>query len=97
MSKSKMMMSGLCKMEMTAQFGFKNSELIQIEKFMNQQNKKTAKEILDAIMQDKKLNIKQKIIVAYVIGNSAREAAVQEDMQKGMIIDMSSGVPPIGG
>jgi len=100
----KMKMSELCKMSMTEQFGFKNSEIVQIENFMNNQNQKTAKEILDTLMQDKKLNNKQKIIVAYVVGNSAREAAIQEGLQKGTNKDiesiynnMSGGVPPIGG
>jgi hypothetical protein len=93
----KMKMSELCKMSMAEQFGFKNSELVQIENFMNNQNQKTAKEILDNLLQDKKLTNKQKIVVAYVVGNSARETAVQEELQKGIRIDMSGGVPPIGG
>jgi hypothetical protein len=93
----KMKMSELCKMSMVEQFGFKNSELVQIENFINNQNQKTAKDILDTLMYDKKLNNKQKIVVAYVIGNSAREAAIQEELQKGIRIDMSGGVPPIGG
>lgn len=104
MAKTKMTMSELCKMSMTEQFGFKNSELTQIENFMNRQNEKTAKDMLDALMQDKKLNIKQRIIIAYIVGNSAREAAIQEEQQKGIKKDMdgiyintSGGVPPIGG
>ena len=92
-----MKMSEPCKMSMTEQFGFKNSELVQIENFINNQNQKTAKDILDTLMHNKKLNNKQKIVVAYVIGNSAREAAIQEELQKGIRIDMSGGVPPIGG
>lgn len=97
-----MRMSELCKTSMTEEFGFKRSELVQIENFMNQQNQKSAKEILDALMIDKKLNGKQKIVVAYVIGNSAREAAIKENIEKGIDIDsiyknMSGGVPPIGG
>ncbi len=100
----KMKMSELCKMSMVEQFGFKNYELVQIENFMNNQNQKTAKEILDTLMQDKKLNNKQKIVVAYIVGNSAREAAIQEELQKGIkkdidsiYINMSGSVPPIGG
>lgn len=100
----KMKMSELCKMSMVEQFGFKSYELVQIENFMNNQNQKTAKEILDTLMQDKKLNNKQKIVVAYIVGNSAREAAIQEELQKGMkkdieniYINTSGGVPPIGG
>lgn len=93
----KMKMSELCKMSMAEQFGFKSSELVQIENFMNNQNQKTAKEILDTLVQDKKLNNKQKIVVAYIVGNSAREAAMQEELQKGIRIDMSGSVPPIGG
>lgn len=96
-------MSDMCKETMTKEFGFKKSELVNIEDFMNQQNQKTAKEILDAIIKDKKLSIKQKIILSYVVGNSAREAAIQES-QKGIkkdidniYINTSSGVPPIGG
>lgn len=97
MSKAKMTMSTSCKISMTEQFGFNDSELIQIENFMNQQNQKTAKDILDILMQDKKLSIKQKIVIAYVVGNSAREAAIQEELQKGLRIDMSGNVPPIAG
>ena len=104
MQKMKMVMSELCKMSMAEQFGFKNSELAQIENFMNQQNQKTAKDMLDALMQHRKLNSKQKIVIAYVIGNSAREAAIQEEQQKGIKKDIDSiyinapgGVPPIGG
>lgn len=93
----KMKMSESCKTSMAEQFDFKSSEIVQIENFMNQQNQKTAKGILDSLMQDKKLSNKQKIVIAYVVGNSAREAAIQEDLQKGIIIDMSRGVPPIGG
>lgn len=97
MAKKKMVMSEICKMSMTEQFGFKNSELVQIENFMNDQNQKTAKDILDTLMEDKKLDVKQKIVIAYVIGNSARHTAMQEEVKKGMIVDMSSSVPPIGG
>lgn len=97
----KMKMSESCKTSMAEQFGFKSYELVQIESFMNQQNQKTAKDILDSLMQDKKLSNKQKIVIAYAVGNSAREAAIQEDQQKkdidGIYINMSSGVPPIGG
>lgn len=89
-------MSNICKETMTNEFGFKKSELADIEDFMNQQSQKTAKEILDAIIKDKKLTIKQKIVLSYVVGNSAREAAIQEELQKGIRID-TSGVPPIGG
>ena len=97
MSKSKMTMSELCKMSMAEQFDFKNSELTQIENFMNRQNQKTAKDMLDALMQDTKLNIKQKIMIAYIVGNSVREAAIREAQQRGIRIDMSRGVPSIGG
>ena len=103
-------MSELCKMSMTEEFGFKKVELSQIENFMNEQNQKTAKEILDILIKDKKLNNKQKIVVAYVIGNSARESAINEDQkgikddQKGITKDIESiyinasgRVPPIGG
>ena len=90
-------MSDISKETMTKEFGFKKSELANIEDFMNQQSRKTAKEILDAIIKDKKLTIKQKIVLSYVVGNSAREAAIQEELQKGIRIDTTSGVPPIGG
>ncbi len=94
---SKMKMSESCKTSMTEQFGFKSSELVQIESFMNQHDKKTAKEVLDSLMQNKKLSNKQKIVIAYVVGNSARETAMQEELQKGIRIDRSYSVPPIGG
>ena len=95
-----MTMSEICKMSLTEQFGFKNSELTQIEDFMNKKNQQTAKDMLDALIQDKKLNIKQKIIIAYVIGNSARDTSIQEVQQKdidSIYINMSGGIPPIGG
>lgn len=90
-------MSKSCKTSMAEQFGFKGSELVQIESFMNQQNQKTAKEILDSLVHDNELSNKQKIVIAYVVGNSARESAIQEELQKGLRIDTSGGVPPIGG
>lgn len=93
----KMKMSESCKTSMTEQFGFKSSELAQIETFINQQNQKTAKDILDSLMLDNKLDNKQKIVIAYVVGNSARDAAIREDLQKGMRIDVSGNIPPIGG
>lgn len=100
----KMKMSEYCKTSLTEQFGFKSSELVQIENFMNRQNQKTAKDIIDSLVQDKELNDKQKIVTAYVVGNSARQAAIQEELQKGIKKDMdniyintSNGVPPIGG
>jgi len=79
---SKMRISESCKTSMAEQFGFKSSELVQIENFVNQQNQKTAKEILDSLLQDKKLDNKQKIVIAYVVGNSAREAAIREESTK---------------
>lgn len=97
-------MSDMCKETMTKGFDFKKSELVNIEDFMNRQQEKTAKEILDDLIKDKKLSSKQKIVIAYVVGNSAREAAIQEESKKGINKDidsiysnMSSGVPPIGG
>lgn len=94
---SKIKMSEHCKMSMVEEFGFENSELVQMENFMNNKKQKTAKDFLDAIMQDEKLSNKQKIVLAYIVGNSARESAIREEQQKGIRIDMSSGVPPIGG
>lgn len=100
----KMKMSNLCKELLIEAFGFTNLELLDVENFMNNQNQKTAKDILDDLIKDKKLSNKQKIVVAYVVGNSAREAAIQEELQKGIkkdiesiYINMSGGVPPIGG
>lgn len=94
---SKMRMSESCKISMTEQFGFKGSELVQIENFMNRQNQKTAKEILDSLMQDKQLDNKQKIVIAYVVGNSARDTSRREDLQKGIRIDVPGSVSPVGG
>lgn len=97
----KMKMSESCKKSMTEQFGFKGSELVQIENFMNQQNQKTAKDILDSLMQDKILSNKQKIVIAYVVGNSAREVAIQEESIKkdidNIYINAGGVPPPIGG
>lgn len=88
-------MSELCKMTMTREFGFSKSELLSIENFMNKQNQKTAKDILDALIKDKKLSSKQKIVISYVIGNSAKEAAMKEEQQ--IVINIPDKVPPIGG
>ena len=97
MTRMKMTLSEFSKTSLAEQFGFKNIELTQIENFMNNNNQKTAKDMLDALVEDRKLSMKQKIVVAYVVGNSARDAAMQEDVQKGLRIDMSGNVPPIGG
>lgn len=77
-------MSEMCKETMTKEFGFKNSELLQIENFMNEQNKKTAKEILYALVKDKKLDGKQKIIISYIVGTSAEAI---RDKEKDIVID----------
>lgn len=77
-------MSEQCKEQMINEFGFKNSELLQIENFMNGQNGKTAKEILYAVIKDKKLDSKQKIIISYVVGTSAEAAREKE---KDIVID----------
>ena len=77
-------MSDHCKKQMTNEFGFTNSELLSIEEFMNGNNCKTAKEILDALIKSKTLNCKQKIIVSYVVGTSAEAA---RDKEKDIIIE----------
>ncbi len=88
-------MSASSKEQLIEEFGFTNLELSEIENFMDKQNQKSAKDILDILIKDKKLNNKQKIIISYVIGNSARESAINEDRKKGLIMD--GPIPPIGG
>ena len=51
-------------------FGFTNSELFQIENFIDEQGGKTAKEILGGLIKNKRLNNKQKIVISYVVGNA---------------------------
>lgn len=89
--------SELSKMSLTKEFGFEESELRAIEDFMNAQNQKTTKDVLDALIENKTLDNKQKIVISYVIGNSARESAIREEKQKGITINISDKVPPIGG
>lgn len=89
--------SELSKMSLTKEFGFKESELLGIEDFMNDQNQKTTKDVLDALIENEKLNNKQKIVISYVIGNSARESAIREEKQKGITINISDKIPPFGG
>jgi len=86
-------MSETCKESITKGFGFDNSELVQIEDFINSQRGKTAKEILDNIIRNKKLNSKQKVIISYLIGNSA--AHVSRDIPDVKIIqlDIHSDIP----
>jgi phage FluMu protein gp41 len=90
-------MSELCKMSLTKEFGFKESELRDIEVFMNDQNQKTTKDVLDALIKNKKLSNKQKILISYGIGNSARESAIREEQQKGITLNIPGKVTPIGG
>lgn len=85
-------MSEICKETMTKEFGFKSSELLQIENFMNEQNQKTAKEILYALIKDKKLDGKQKIIISYIVGTSAEAS---RDKEKDIMVE--SNVPIYAG
>lgn len=65
----------MSKVTMIEGFGFTNSELFQIESFIDRQGGKTAKEILDDLIKNKKLNGKQKIVISYVVGNSVGHEA----------------------
>lgn len=89
-------MSNLCKDTMIKEFGFVNSELLQIENFMNKQNNKTAKDILYSLIEDKKLNDKQKIVISYIVGNSVGHISggPTPTIRK---TDISSDMPYFGG
>lgn len=90
-------MSELCKETMVREFGFTNSELLAIEYFMNSHAGMTAKEILDSLIKDKKLNDKQKVLISYVVGTSV-EAEKRKKNTNGLDdIGMTSGVPNFGG
>ena len=80
--------SKTCKITMIEGFGFTNSELFQIESFIDRQGGKTAKEILDDLIKNKALNNKQKIIISYVVGNSVGHEA-EKGPTKHMEIDLS--------
>lgn len=67
--------SKICKITMIEGFEFTNSELFQIESFIDRQGGKTAKEILDDLIKNKTLNSKQKIVISYVVGNSVGHEA----------------------
>lgn len=87
-------MSDSCKETMIKEFGFTNSELIQIENFMNMHNNKTARDILHYIMEEKGLDDKQKIVISYVIGNYVGKALQEDPMMEK--IEMHR-VPNFGG
>lgn len=85
-------MSEICKTAMVEGFGFTDSELSQIENFINKQDLKTAKEILDDLIKDKRLDNRQKIIISYIIGNSVAHES-ERHSAKGIEID----IPYFGG
>ena len=80
--------SETCKITMIEGFGFTNSELFQIERFIDGQEGNTAKEILHNLIKNKKLNGKQKIVISYVVGNSVGHEA-EKVPTKHMEIDVS--------
>lgn len=86
--------SDTSKHEMVKGFGFTDSELSQIENFINEQGGKTAKETLDDLIKSKKLNSKQKILISYVIGNYVAHYA---DDQSGHMNDMEFNPVPFAG
>lgn len=90
-------MSEMCKETMVREFGFTNPELIAIENFMNSHAGMTAKEILDSLIKDKKLNGKQKILISYVVGTSVEAEKRKKKIDCLDDIDIVSGVPNFGG
>lgn len=92
-------MSETCKTTMIEEFGFNNSELIAIEDFMNNSNNMTARDILYSLIENSKLNIKQKIIISYIVGNSAAHTSdiLPKPVLKDIDIDIHSNMPHYGG
>ncbi len=78
-------MGNACRKSLKRQFDFSRSELDQMEKFISDNMDKTAKEILDMLMEDASLNDKQKVIVSYTLGASIGSEDTLQNMKKNTI------------
>ena len=74
-------MSDDCKRSLKRQFDFSLLELDQMEKFISENMDKTAKEILENLMDDDDLNHKQKVIVSYTLGASVGAESARQDIE----------------
>jgi len=90
-------MSEICKTTMMEGFGFTDSELSQIEKFWIEQEGKTAKEILDNLIKNKRLRSKQKILISYFVGNCAAHQSQKISIKNSPIRDIEIDTPYFGG
>ncbi len=59
---------------MVKEFGFSNSEILDIENFMNDNNLRSAIDILKSLIDDDILTDRQKIVISYIIGTSVLES-----------------------
>jgi len=75
-------MSGACKKSLKRQFDFSVSELDQIENFIYNNMGKTAKEILEILMEDEILSDRQKVMVSYTLGASVGAESAIQDLEK---------------
>jgi len=89
-------MSEMCKVTMMEVFGFTDSELSQIEKFWSEQEGKTAKEILDNLIKNKKLRSKQKILISYFVGNYAAYQSQKISVKNSPTRDIEIDIPYFG-
>lgn len=58
------------KKKLKENFNFSDTEVDEIEEFFNENNNKTAGEILDTIEKENTLGKKQIIILSYIVGAS---------------------------
>ncbi len=78
-------MGNACRKSLKRRFDFSKSELDQMEKFISDNMDKTAKEILNMLMEDTNLNDKQKVIVSYTLGASIGSEDTLQNMKKNTI------------
>lgn len=92
-------MSEVCKETMIKEFKFNDIELVEIENFMNNHNNMITMDILESLIRNKKLKSKQKIVIAYIVGNSSRNATIRKEKETKEIIgiELPVNVPTFGG
>lgn len=75
-------MSDVCKKSLKSQFDFSMIELEQIESFISNNMGKTAKEILEILMEDDSLSDRQKVMVSYTLGASVGAESAMQGYEK---------------
>lgn len=69
-----MKISNRSKEIMIKEFGFSGSQILDIENFMNDNNLRSAMDILKSLIDIDMLSDKQKIVISYIIGTSVLES-----------------------